>query len=120
MTDQKLPRREREKLQQRREMLAAALDLFSQKGYHNVSIQEIAEKAEFAIGTLINFSRAKRTSTRPWSWNDAAISKRPSWPMAQPEDEAEKLRNYIRTKVNILPQSALRSPVSVRKPGSQL
>ena len=59
MTDQKLPRREREKLRQRREMLAAALDLFSQKGYHNVSMQEIAEKAEFAIGTLYKFFQNK-------------------------------------------------------------
>ena len=55
MADQKLPRREREKLRQRQEMLAAALDLFSQKGYHNVSMQEVAEKAEFAIGTLYKF-----------------------------------------------------------------
>ena len=59
MADQKLPRREREKLRQRREMLAAALDLFSQKGYHNVSMQEIAEKAEFAIGTLYKFFQSK-------------------------------------------------------------
>ena len=36
-----------------------ALDLFSQKGYHNVSMQEIAEKAEFAIGTLYKFFQNK-------------------------------------------------------------
>ena len=59
MEDQKLPRREREKLRQRQEMLAAALDLFSQKGYHNVSMHEIAEKAEFAIGTLYKFFQNK-------------------------------------------------------------
>ena len=44
MAEQTLPRREREKLKQRQEMLAAALDLFSEKGYHNVSMHEIAEK----------------------------------------------------------------------------
>ena len=54
----KLPRREREKLRQRQEMLAAALDLFSEKGYHNVSMHEVAGKAEFAIGTLYKFFRA--------------------------------------------------------------
>ena len=45
MEDMKMPRREREKLKQRQEMLAAALGLFSEKGYHNVSMHEIAEKA---------------------------------------------------------------------------
>ena len=55
----KLPRREREKLRHRRQMLAAALELFSEKGYHNVSMREIAEKAEFAIGTLYKFFKNK-------------------------------------------------------------
>lgn len=55
----KLPRREREKLRHRAEMLATALELFSEKGYHNVSMHEIAEKAEFAIGTLYKFFKNK-------------------------------------------------------------
>lgn len=59
MEEQNLPRREREKLRQRDEMLAAALALFSEKGYHNVSMQEIAEKAEFAVGTLYKFFKNK-------------------------------------------------------------
>ena len=59
MNEENLPRREREKLRQRQEMLAAALDLFSEKGYHNVSMHEVAEKAEFAIGTLYKFFRNK-------------------------------------------------------------
>lgn len=40
-------------------MLAAALKLFSEKGYHNVSMHEIAERAEFAIGTLYKFFENK-------------------------------------------------------------
>jgi len=55
LNHQKLPRREREKLRQRQEILTAALGLFSEKGYHNVSMQEIAETAEFATGTLYKF-----------------------------------------------------------------
>ena len=55
----KLPRRERERLRRRNEMLAAALKLFSEKGYYNVSMHEIAQKAEFAIGTLYKFFRNK-------------------------------------------------------------
>lgn len=52
-------RREREKLRQRQELLAAALDLFSQKGYHNVSMHEIAQRAEFAVGTVYKFFKNK-------------------------------------------------------------
>lgn len=54
-----MPRREREKLRQRDELLAAAMELFSEKGFHNVSMHEIAQKAEFAVGTLYKFFRDK-------------------------------------------------------------
>ena len=59
MQEVKLSRREREKLRHRRQMLAAALELFSEKGFHNVSMHEIAKKAEFAIGTLYTFFKNK-------------------------------------------------------------
>ena len=59
MQEEKLSRREREKLRHRRQMLAAALDLFAEKGYHNVSMHEIAKRAEFAIGTLYKFFKNK-------------------------------------------------------------
>lgn len=97
MEDQKLPRREREKLRQRQEMLAAALDLFSQKGYHNVSMQEIAEKAEFAIGTLYKFFQNKEdlyktlVLERCDDFEDAFRQV-----MEYSGDEVEKLRHYVR------------------------
>ena len=97
MEDQRLTRREREKMQQRREMLAAALDLFSQKGYHNVSMHEIAEKAEFAIGTLYKFFQNKEelyktiVLERCDDFEDAFRRA-----MEQSDDEVEKLRHYIR------------------------
>ncbi len=97
MADQKLPRREREKLRQRREMLATALDLFSQKGYHNVSMQEIAEKAEFAIGTLYKFFQSKEDLYRTMvleRCDDFEEAFRRA--MAQSDDEVEKLRHYVR------------------------
>ena len=99
MEDQKLPRREREKLRQRQEMLAAALDLFSQKGYHNVSMHEIAEKAEFAIGTLYKFFQNKEDLYKALvleqcdKFEDALIQA-----IETPDDEVEKLRNYVRTR----------------------
>jgi TetR/AcrR family transcriptional regulator len=99
MEAQKLPRREREKLRQRQEMLATALDLFSQKGYHNVSMHEIAAQAEFAIGTLYKFFQNKEDLYKALvleqcdRFEDALVQA-----IEQSEDEVEKLRNYVRTK----------------------
>lgn len=55
----KLPRKEREKLLHREEILEAALNLFSSKGFHNVSMQDIASESEFGVGTLYNFFEGK-------------------------------------------------------------
>jgi AcrR family transcriptional regulator len=52
-------RKERERLRHRQEILAAALQLFAAKGFHNVSMQQIAAAAEFATGTLYNFFPSK-------------------------------------------------------------
>jgi TetR/AcrR family transcriptional regulator len=59
MDAEQLPRREREKLRKRSEMLEAALGLFSEKGYHNVSMHEVARKGEFSIGTVYKFFKNK-------------------------------------------------------------
>jgi TetR/AcrR family transcriptional regulator len=99
MEEQNLTRREREKLRQRQEILAAGLDLFSQKGYHSVSMAEIAEKAEFAIGTLYKFFQNKEDLYKALvleqceRFEEAVVEA-----LEQPEEEIEKLRNYVRTK----------------------
>ncbi|HNR32511.1 MAG TPA: TetR/AcrR family transcriptional regulator [Candidatus Hydrogenedentes bacterium] len=99
MQEVKLPRREREKLRHRRQMLAAALALFSEKGYHNVSMHEIAESAEFAIGTLYRFFANKEDLYRALMLEHAekfheALTKA----LETPDDEIEKLRHYVRVK----------------------
>jgi TetR/AcrR family transcriptional regulator len=99
MDDMKLPRREREKLRQRQEMLAAALVLFSEKGYHNVSMNELAKKSEFAIGTLYKFFKNKQDLYKALVLEQAdrfhdALTKA----IQGTHDETEKLRNYVRTK----------------------
>ncbi len=102
MEDQNLSRREREKLRQRQEMLAAALELFSQKGYHNVSMQEIAEKSEFAIGTLYKFFQNKEDLYKALvrelcdKFEDAVTRA-----IEQPQNEEEKLRSYVRAKTAV-------------------
>jgi AcrR family transcriptional regulator len=56
---QKPSRKERERQRHRQEILSAALRLFAEKGFHDVSMQEIAAAAEFATGTLYNFFASK-------------------------------------------------------------
>ncbi len=95
----KLPRRERRKAGQRQEMLEVALGLFSEKGYHNVSVHEIAEKAEFAIGTLYKLFKNKEDLYKDLvleqceTYHDALVRA-----IETPGDEIERLRNFVRTK----------------------
>ncbi|MCK8601176.1 TetR/AcrR family transcriptional regulator [Desulfoferrobacter suflitae] len=99
MKDTKPTRREREKSRQRREMLAAALELFSERGYHNVSMHEIAGRSEFAIGTLYKFFENKEDLYKALvldqcdKFEDAVTQA-----IEQPHDEIEQLRSYIRSK----------------------
>lgn len=99
MEDTQIPRREREKHRQRQEMLAAALELFSEKGYHNVSMHQIAGKAEFAIGTLYKFFKNKEDLYKALVLEQAdrfhvALNQA----IQEPDDEVEKLRSYVRVK----------------------
>jgi TetR/AcrR family transcriptional regulator len=59
MNENELPRKERERLEHRRLILETAMKLFAEKGFHDVSMNEIALKAEFAVGTLYKFFSSK-------------------------------------------------------------
>ncbi len=48
-------RREREQARHRQEILDVALRLFSERGFHNVSMQEISQESEFGLGTIYKF-----------------------------------------------------------------
>ena len=99
MEDIKIPRREREKLRQRREILDTALDLFSVKGYHNVSMHEIAEKAEFAIGTLYRFFENKEDLYKALIMEQSEEFHRAlNEAIDISGDEVEKIRQYIKAK----------------------
>ena len=80
-------------------MLSAALKLFSEKGYHNVSMHEIAGKAEFAIGTIYKFFNSKEDLYKALvleqsdKFHTALMQA-----LEVPDNEIEKLRNYVRAK----------------------
>jgi len=102
MGDKALSRREREKLRQRYEMLTAALELFSEKGFHNVSMHEIAQKAEFAIGTVYKFFKNKEDL-----YKSLLISKAQEFHdrlmevLSKQDDPQTLLKDYIVTKGEI-------------------
>ena len=99
MEEKRLPRREREKIARRDEIFSAALDLFSEKGYHNVSMHEIAEKAEFAIGTLYKFFENKEALYKALVMEQADKFHRALTEAIEgARDEIEKIRNYVRAK----------------------
>ncbi|HOO47402.1 MAG TPA: TetR/AcrR family transcriptional regulator, partial [Deltaproteobacteria bacterium] len=92
-------RRERERQMQRQEMLDTALDLFSQKGYHNVTMHEIANKAEFAVGTLYKFFKNKEDL-----YSALILEKTEGFyqtivgALEEGDDEIDKLRKYIQAR----------------------
>jgi AcrR family transcriptional regulator len=47
--------RERKKRDTRRRILRAAFDLFSEKGFDNTTVEEIAERADVGKGTVFNY-----------------------------------------------------------------
>lgn len=99
MTEKILSRREREKMWQRQQILDAAIELFSQKGYQNVCMHEIAEKSEFAIGTLYKFFQNKEHLYKELLRENTEIFHEAIMrAIEEPEDVIEKLRNFVRTK----------------------
>lgn len=52
-------RREREHAERRREIVTAAREVFARRGYRAATLDEIAEKAAFAKGTLYNYFTSK-------------------------------------------------------------
>ena len=54
-----LARRERRRIEDRKDILAAALALFGEKGYEGGTIQMIAERAGISVGTSYNFFESK-------------------------------------------------------------
>jgi len=54
-----MTRKERERERHRQEILKAAERVFVRKGYHDATVEEIAQEAEFAVGTIYNFFKGK-------------------------------------------------------------
>ena len=52
-------RKEREKLRHREEILDAAEGVFAEKGFHRSTMEDVAGRAEFSVGTIYNYFNSK-------------------------------------------------------------
>ena len=99
MEQEKLSRKEREYRRHRQEILDAGRALFSERGFHNVSMNEIAQKAEFAVGTMYKFFENKEDLYKALVLEQSDKFHRTLTAAIEgPGDEIEKIRNYTRAK----------------------
>jgi TetR/AcrR family transcriptional regulator len=107
MTKVKLTRKERERMRHKDEILVAALNLFSTRGFHNVSMQEVAKASEFAVGTLYNFFDSKEALFDELTRNcGERISKELVTILDSPGTEVERLSKFIRHAPILLEENA--------------
>ena len=106
MRELKLTRREREKLSHRNQILADALELFQLKGYHNVSMHEIAGKSEFSVGTLYKYFKNKEELYSAIMIEKTGEISRIIDAVLSKEDKVENIvREYIDVKIRLLKEN---------------
>ncbi len=96
-------RREREWYRHRREILSAAEELLVEKGFEKTTMQDIAARAEFAVGTIYRFFKNKKVLFEELfleSWRD--IETKLNQALDQPGDELARLQAYHRTCVMLI------------------
>jgi len=107
MAETKLSRKERENLRHKEEILAAALKLFSDKGFYNVSMQEIAEQSEFSVGTLYKFFESKESLFAALIRSCAHRVSDILIPILDEKaDDKQKITNYIEAHKQIIEEYA--------------
>jgi AcrR family transcriptional regulator len=98
-----LTRKEREKIRHKTEILSAAINLFSDKGFHNVSMQDVAVEAEFAVGTLYNFFQSKEQLFTELLNDCAEKVYQTLFPILQSKlPENEKIRAFIKAHSELI------------------
>lgn len=97
-----LSRRERRKLENREEILEAALQVFTEKGFHAASMKEIAEKADFATGTLYSFFESKEELYKELLLDQCVrIGRIFDAALREGADEYDTLFRFIHTKTRV-------------------
>jgi AcrR family transcriptional regulator len=93
-------RKEREKEEMRRLILAAALRLFRERGYDGVSIRNIAEAIEYSPGTLYLYYQDKSEIFFALQYEAAAVKRDYLLPVAEIENPWDRLVEFGRRYVD--------------------
>jgi len=102
MKNGKPSRKEREYLRHRQEILQTALELFSQRGFHNVTMHEIATASEFAVGTLYKFFSNKEDLYKALILeNSEEFHSSLMAALATPGTEVEKIKACVEAKIKV-------------------
>jgi len=100
------PRREKEREEHRNYILHTAEGLFAEKGFLRVSMREIAERAEFALGTLYRFFGGKQQLyAQMIDQKMEEFVELLSRGMASGTTPCEKVRKFIETKLTFFSQN---------------
>ncbi len=106
MAEIELSRKDREKLRHKKEIMAIALKLFADEGFHNVSMHDIASKSEFAVGTLYNFFENKEHLFAALLDECGEKILKEIMPILESERrEDERLREFIRIHSQLLEEN---------------
>lgn len=103
MTSKRESRKEREKQQRKQEVLHVALGLFSKRGFGNVTMQEIADEADYAVGTLYNlFENKERMFDELCKRSSTQIKEAFLYILKGPFTERERLSRFILSQPGVL------------------
>jgi TetR/AcrR family transcriptional regulator len=98
----KASRREREIERHRTEIMAAAEQLFAQKGYVSSSMDEVARRAEFSVGTLYNFFKNKEALYSAILQHKSELMQvRIEACLARPGSPAERIEAYFKERMEL-------------------
>jgi AcrR family transcriptional regulator len=102
-----VPRRERERERHRQDILAAAIKLFSRKGFDKTTMADVAAEAEFAVGTLYKFFEDKQALFQTIIREIATdMNARLKEALGQGGTEVEQIGRYIDTKMSLFVKHA--------------
>jgi len=95
-----LPRRERDRKLRKTDILKAAEEVFATRGYHKATIADIAQKAQYAVGTVYLYFKNKenlyfRLFEEKWGEITQTIKKE----VDQSRDSLEKLAAIVKARL---------------------
>lgn len=101
-----ISRKEREHKRQRKEILEVAERLFARKSFYKVTMQEIAKKSEFSVGTIYNFFKSKDHLYMQVVWKKAReIDRKLRNAIAEKDTIMEKIDNFLRAKAEFFQEN---------------